>query len=429
MAHGAWPFVAGSRRESLSELNIRIIVVAYACAPDEGSEPGAGWMWARALARLGEVTVVTRANNRGLIESKLSHTPERDSMQFIYVDLPPWARRWKKGRRGIHLYYGVWLLLAAREGRKESRKRRFDFVWHLTLANIWFGTSAGLIGAPLVYGPVGGGVGAPWRLLQSLGTRGMVHEVLRALVRSVARFVNPFARLSWRAARIILVQNPETEQWIPRRHRHKAHLFPNPVVDELLTEIPTPRAFSRVAVFAGSLLPLKGVNLAIQALGQAPGWSLHVYGAGRDEARLRRLADDLHLGDRVIFKGWVNRTEVLRALATSADVLLFPSLHEEGGWVVAEAAALGLPVICFDRGGPPVLLGDQEKALIVPLRNRADSVDHLASALLQVPHGHQRGAASFTLASTVERLSRLLHENGLLSSNQLKDSYQEKDKG
>ena len=41
----------------------------------------------------------------------------------------------------------------------------------------------------------------------------------------------------------------------------------------------------------------------------------------------------------------------------SADVLAFPSLHEEGGWAVAEATGIGLPVVCLDRGGPAILGG------------------------------------------------------------------------
>lgn len=40
-----------------------------------------------------------------------------------------------------------------------------------------------------------------------------------------------------------------------------------------------------------------------------------------------------------------------------ADVFLFPSLHDEGGWVVGEALAAGLPVVCIDRGGPPAIGG------------------------------------------------------------------------
>jgi glycosyltransferase involved in cell wall biosynthesis len=39
------------------------------------------------------------------------------------------------------------------------------------------------------------------------------------------------------------------------------------------------------------------------------------------------------------------------------DLFLFPSLHDEGGWVIAEAMASGLPVVCLDWGGPAVLAG------------------------------------------------------------------------
>ena len=30
---------------------MRILAIAYACEPDVGSEPGAGWAWSRMLAR------------------------------------------------------------------------------------------------------------------------------------------------------------------------------------------------------------------------------------------------------------------------------------------------------------------------------------------------------------------------------------------
>ena len=43
---------------------MRILVLAYACEPGTGSEPGTGWMWSRMLARFGDTTVVTRSNNR-----------------------------------------------------------------------------------------------------------------------------------------------------------------------------------------------------------------------------------------------------------------------------------------------------------------------------------------------------------------------------
>ncbi|HEX7147470.1 MAG TPA: glycosyltransferase family 1 protein, partial [Actinomycetota bacterium] len=173
---------------------MRILAFAYACEPGRGSEPGAGWSWARMLAGLGETWVVTRANNREAIEAGLEGLPEADRLHFVYVDLPERARRWKKGRRGIHLYYLLWQAAALRAAREAHRRERFDLVWHLTLANVWFGSVAPLVGPPVVYGPVGGGARVPWRLLPTLGPRGMAIEAVRTSVDTVARYANPLAR-------------------------------------------------------------------------------------------------------------------------------------------------------------------------------------------------------------------------------------------
>jgi glycosyltransferase involved in cell wall biosynthesis len=65
----------------------------------------------------------------------------------------------------------------------------------------------------------------------------------------------------------------------------------------------------------------------------------------------------LSVGDRVSFLGWQSPAALRRIMRDDADVLLFPSLHEDCSHAVAEAVSSGLPVICLDRGGPPVLAG------------------------------------------------------------------------
>jgi glycosyltransferase involved in cell wall biosynthesis len=358
----------------------RVLAFAYACEPDKGGEPGAGWIWARMLGQIADVTVITRENNRPSIEQAADDLPERDHVRFRYVDLPSWMRFWKRGPKGAHAYYFLWQLAAIREALRIRAETEPEIVWHLTWANIWLGSMAALLPARFVYGPVGGGVGTPWLLAPALGWRGTMSDILRLLARRGSRYLNVLARLAWFRADLILVQNPETRDWLPARHRGKAVVFPNVVLEAEAARSMTREASSGVPptmLFVGRLLPLKGVSLAIRTLALLPEWELLICGDGPDRRRLEALAHRAGVADRVRFLGWISRNETRRLVEGSGDVLIFPSLHDEGGFAVAEALAAGLPVVCLDRGGPPVLGGTS-----VPATTMSGTVASLADAVV-----------------------------------------------
>ena len=51
---------------------MKILLSAYACEPNKGSEPEVGWKWATSLSDLGhEVYVITRSNNKNSIEQEI----------------------------------------------------------------------------------------------------------------------------------------------------------------------------------------------------------------------------------------------------------------------------------------------------------------------------------------------------------------------
>lgn len=391
---------------------MRILAFAYACDPVEGSEPGAGWMWSRMLARLGETWVITRANNRSAIEAGLASIPERDRLHFVYVDLPPWTRFWKRGTRGLRTYYVLWQLQALWVGRRLRRRVGIDLVWHLTIANAWIGTTAPLVGGPFVLGPVGGGVSAPWRLVPALGARWMVFELCRAIAQIAGRYLNPLARLAWNRADLILVQNAETLEWLPRRHRGKARVFPHAVLASLsaVRRTSTEQTLP-TAMFAGRLLGWKGVGLAIEVIARAPEWRLLVCGQGPDEGRLRKLAATLGVQDRVAFVGKVPRAEVQRRMLNEATVFLFPSLHDDAPCVPVEALAAELPVVCLDRGGVPLLSGGY--GIAVPVAGGIEEViSGLASAMRLARKMSMRGARAqadqYCIDRRFEQLRKLL---------------------
>jgi glycosyltransferase involved in cell wall biosynthesis len=128
---------------------------------------------------------------------------------------------------------------------------------------------------------------------------------------------------------------------------------------------------------------LKGVALAIRAVAALPGWKLTICGGGPDEARLRSLCHRLGTGDRVEFRGWVRRNDLIRILRQEASVFLFPSLRDEAGWAVAEARQMGLPIVCLRHGGPPLVAGPAGWA-VTPQGSTKTVVAAISGALRQL---------------------------------------------
>jgi glycosyltransferase involved in cell wall biosynthesis len=373
------------------------------------------------VARLGEAWIITRPRNREAIEAALPGLPERDRLHFVYVEVRKWPKSWRTGKGRSSIDYLLWQPVAMREARRLHQDLRFDLAWHLTFANAWLGSLGGRAGPPFVYGPVGGGVGNPWRLLPGHGLRGSGYELVRAVGRTLGRYINPLARIAWSNARIILVQNPETRDWLPARHRSRARVCPNPILDErfpfvggVLEEKVVGKSGSSgpIALYAGRLVAWKGMFLALRAVASLPEWRLVVCGKGPDAKRLHRLARKLGVQDRVQFHGFIPRADLMRLMREEADVLLFPSLHDEAGWVVAEAEACRLPVVCLDRGGPPLLGGRG-----VELTSIAGTADALARAIDQArregrPTGVDRGRR-WSLPARAAELAGILSEAGL----------------
>jgi hypothetical protein len=100
------------------------------------------------VAHAHEVWVLTRSNNRAVIESDASsHAP---GLHFIYYDLPGWALRLKKQPWFLPVYFILWQWGAYRLAARRHREKPFDAVYHVTFASIQFGSFMGRLGIPFV---------------------------------------------------------------------------------------------------------------------------------------------------------------------------------------------------------------------------------------------------------------------------------------
>lgn len=145
---------------------------------------------------------------------------------------------------------------------------------------------------------------------------------------------------------------------------HAIPLTPMPMA---MTKFPDPDAARSGAIFVGRLTQQKGVHHLLDALARLrrTGLSidLTVVGDGPERAALKAQA--IALGLPVMFTGFVPPERVFDHLA-GKRIFILPSVNEGLGLAVAEALALGVPVVATRSGGIPDLLRDPEAGALVP---------------------------------------------------------------
>jgi len=126
-------------------------------------------------------------------------------------------------------------------------------------------------------------------------------------------------------------------------------------------------------VAVGRLIYYKALDVALRALRDVPG-TLIVVGVGPMAAPWKRLAVELGVADRVVFRGAVPFGELV-VLYHAATALWFPSdaRSEAFGIVQVEAMASGCPVINAQiaRSGVPWVSRHEETGLTVPVDDAA----------------------------------------------------------
>ena len=378
-----WRFV------TLPGRRLRVLLSAYACEPGRGSEPGGGWNVAYEMAAYHEVWVLTRAKNRPSIEVALKRAPAL-GVCFVYYDLPPWARWWKRGEPARQFYYYFWQIGAFFVARRLHRRICFDLVHHVTLVKYWAPSFLTLLSIPFIWGPVGGGESAPKAFWRHFRLRAIWYELWRDIGRWLGER-DPFVRLTARQSALALATTEETAERLRKVGARNIRLLPVPIGLRMveigdLARPSLPDGIRLRFISIGRLLHWKGFHIGLRAFAQAnlDGAEYWIVGDGPERKSLEASARRLGIADRVRFWGWLPRGETLHKLE-EAHVLVHPSLHDAGGDVCIEAMATGRPVICLDLGGPATKVNEQV-GLKVRAHNPEEAIRDLAHAMHRLVH-------------------------------------------
>ena len=119
-------------------------------------------------------------------------------------------------------------------------------------------------------------------------------------------------------------------------------------------------------LFYGRLAHDKGVDVLLDAL-EGTKRRIQIVGRGESEADLRVQARERGLLDRIEWTPWLE-PDALRSTMEQAAMVVLPSRAESFGNAMAEALAVGVPLVTTDAGSIPGVVGDT--ALCVPRETR-----------------------------------------------------------
>ena len=139
-----------------------------------------------------------------------------------------------------------------------------------------------------------------------------------------------------------------------------------------------------VLLSVGNLIPLKGHDLAIQALPHVEGAYLVIVGDGPERANLAALAERTGVADRVRFMGRLPH-QALPELYQAADLLLLLSSNEGMANVLLEAMACGTPVVATNVGGTPEVVATPAVGELADSRNIIPIAEAIGRILARRP--------------------------------------------
>ena len=343
----------------------KILLSAYACEPNKGSEPEVGWKWAITLSQLGhEVYVITRLNNKKNIEQFLDEK-KITNLHFHYFDYPNWLISIIKGKSNpnSNLYFFIWQIGIFFSTRSLVKKIKFDFIQHVTFVSLRFPSFLCLYNTPFIFGPVSGGDIIPQQLMKKFSFYNKFTEFLRILSNKYIK-ISPLMNLTFFKSNKILVNNSETKKLIPIKYHYKVEEMLAVGIDKSTTKEIKLDKYNKIfnICFAGNLIELKGISIVLKTFLRLKeknnNIKLTIMGSGPYKAKFIKEAIKYQINNDITWLGKIERNKVLSVFKNS-ELLLYPALRDSGGFVVLEALSQSLPVATLNIGGPGQIVDNE----------------------------------------------------------------------
>lgn len=346
---------------------ISILINAYGCSPNRGSEQGLGWCWISELAKYCKVTVITESEFKDEINNELNKFYLKNNITFHFVDIGEKARKmcWNQGDWRFYYYYRLYQKDVYKLAQKLHKEAPFKIVHQLNMicyrepGYLWK-----LENTNFIWGPVGGFTNVPCSYFSSLSLKKAIFYTIKNILNwGIASFV-PRIRKAAENSSLIFSASKESQRAIEKFYNKKSILLnetgfkPTSSNYEKIINV---NKTSLDILWVGRFIPTKLLSLALKSLSYLDPQldiNFHILGDGNNKLELQNLAKKLKISEKCIWHGLVSKEKVQEHMQ-KADLLFFTSIVEGTSHAIMEAIANNLPILCFDTCGHGEIVNDK----------------------------------------------------------------------
>lgn len=364
-----------------------ILINAYACSPNMGSEPGMAWNWCVNLAKYCELHIITEGEFRDKIEKVLPTLPQRGNMHFYYNPVSKKIREmcWNQGDWRFYKYYKEWQWKTYLIAKDICQNTHIDILHQLNMIGfrepgyLWK-----ISNIPFVWGPIGGLKQFPTAYLKGCGLKIQLFYRIKNIINIAQIKFDARVNKALNRADLLISSIPNSYKAIKKYKGLESIIIPETGCFEYQKDLY--RDFTDECLqilWVGKFDFRKQLPLALRAIKATNNNKIHlnVYGTGNEKQMKEAytLAKDLQIENMVTWHGNQSNNIIIDAMR-KAHIFLFTSINEDTSTVVLEAVSNRLPVICFNTCGMGYVINEKIGRKI-PLSNTQQSIHDFAEIL------------------------------------------------
>lgn len=367
---------------------LKVLVNAYACSPNMGSEQGMAWNWCKHLAKYSELFIITESEYKDKIEKELNNLEYKDNLHFYYISVTPKVRKMCKnqGDWRFYYYYEKWQRKVLDTALQIISEYDIDIIHQLNMIGfrepgyLWE-----IQNIPLVWGPIGGLHQFPLKYLQDADTKFKAYFRLKTLINKLQIKYSRRVDKAIARADLLISATPDSYKAI-KQHKGKESVH-----------IPDQGTFIKSygyeedrfnnedlqLIWVGKFDFGKQLHVAIRSIAATNNKNiiLNIYGTGSEQQELgaKKLIKRLNISDQILFHGFCPYSEIQNKMR-KADLMFFTSVSEGTPTVIMESISNHLPILCHDACGFGAVV-NENIGIKVRLSNPSRSIAQFAESI------------------------------------------------